>query len=1171
MSAERLIDELSERGLLSDRVMARLREKIASSERPLSAKAVAKFLVEKNHLTQRQATEALGSLLHGGEDVGRSDSVDPADDGSLALVDDDDREEDDAESSSIFAPFLTGKKRQEVDPGAVTEVGLNAARNTAQPANQRQKASADVDTNRGRFEQESVPQALRRGEPERPIENPTVSSATPLPLEKRSSAARSARKARDGRRSHRSKESAKDKNEWDSPLILLGGGALVLLVLCGATVAWLLNWESGDEKLRTAQDAVASGSYTQAISQYQEFLERFPRHRERSVARVQLAMARLRKATESSNYAAALDIAHEELDAIENEEKFALAHPELAALLPRIAAGLANEAEAAANLNDAAKLADQSNDALALVSNTKNIPKSLRDEGELEVVRETLARVRRKQESLQDLKSALDAMQQAITASDTQAAYARHAALVKQHPELAADATLLDMLQQTSAAEQAAIRFVREEHAAETGERPTPWVAALAVAHRRGNAAATATGGNGTACVRIDGALYGLDAATGRLLWRRPIGFSNGAWPTRIAADILIADGTHHELQRLEGATGRLLWRQAIGEKFAPPLVVDGQAFVAGESGRLYIVDLNSGVRTGFVEFAQPLRTSPTVDRQKQFLFIAADRYSLYTISLADFSCLGVHFLGHAGGSIGVPPAVVLDKLVVLENDGVATSRLQLLSFDTKGAIARQLAERRLTGLPVSAPLVAGRRVIVATDRGQIEVYDVGLNDSEEPLAVVATRDATGKEPVARHVATVDRNVWVGDTQLMKLSILPTGNRLRVDSIDNDFSGATFDHPFELLGNTLIHVHRPRKRSGAVVAATQTSDGRVLWQTDLAIPPVGTPIVDEVARSLTVASAEGYVFRFDEEAIRKRVQDQPLVTQTMPAELPPLTAAIDLGQGRAAFCAPESDRMLLFNPALGNRAAQWIKLASPLACNVTALSSEIVAPLVVGQVFLLSAADGSTVGMPFQPRLAPRTTLPYQPAGVVDAESRRFVITDGSENIYLLAATDAPQPHLAAITEAKVGPYPITSPLVVLGDMVVAVGDDSHLVRYRLPSLESVGETKLPAPVVWGPFAMTDSVLLATADNHLMLVSKEGEEKWRAPMEHGPLTGAPLATADGVLLAYRNGIVERRSAADGKVQATKDVEHPLSAGPIRFSQRLVLTAHDGTLLVVDQP
>ena len=86
-----------------------------------------------------------------------------------------------------------------------------------------------------------------------------------------------------------------------------------------------------------------------------------------------------------------------------------------------------------------------------------------------------------------------------------------------------------------------------------------------------------------------------------------------------------------------------------------------------------------------------------------------------------------------------------------------------------------------------------------------------------------------------------------------------------------------------------------------------------------------------------------------------------------------------------------------------------------------------------------------------------------------------------------------------------------------------------------------------------------------------MAVSATGETAWKVPIEHGDLAGAPLALADSLLVAYKKGILERRSLSDGKPLAARNVEHPLAAGPVSFLQRLVLAANDGTLLVVEQP
>ena len=360
---------------------------------------------------------------------------------------------------------------------------------------------------------------------------------------------------------------------------------------------------------------------------------------------------------------------------------------------------------------------------------------------------------------------------------------------------------------------------------------------------------------------------------------------------------MIVADTVRHELLRLDAATGKLVWRQTFKEAFAEPLFAGDRAFVAADSGRVYVVDLKSGARTGYLQFPQPLRVAPTIDRLKTHLYLAGDRASLYTISLADMKCVGAYFLGHAPGTIQVSPVVVMDKLAVVENNGVETSRLHLLAVDEKSVIAKEQTDRRLNGLVTSPPLAAGRSLIVVTDRGQIEVYEIAAGNEGDALTLVATRDANSSQPITRHVAVIGRNIWLADTQLTKYNIVPTGNRLPVEEIENNYAGATFDHPLEAFGETLIEVHRPKGRAGAVVAAIDTKQGRMIWETDLAMPPAGAPVVDDAAKSLTVANAAGYAFRFDEAAIRSRVQDQPLAAPLAPPQPPPLSASADLGEG----------------------------------------------------------------------------------------------------------------------------------------------------------------------------------------------------------------------------------------------------------------------------------
>ena len=478
--------------------------------------------------------------------------------------------------------------------------------------------------------------------------------------------------------------------------------------------------------------------------------------------------------------------------------------------------------------------------------------------------------------------------------------------------------------------------------------------------------------------------------------------------PVLVGDHLLAFDAKHQELLCLQALTGKLVWRQQLGEPTAAPLVVDQRIFVAAESGRLYVVDLRTGTRTGYLQFAQPLRVTPAVDRTAQHLYLTGDHSSIYSISLADMTCAGVYYLGHSSGSIRVPPAQLLDRLAVLENDGVATCQLLILTLDKAGAVAKIETTRRLQGLAASPPLVTGRRLIVVTDRGELDAFDVAAADGNQALIQVATREPTSRDPLVRHALLTQGAVWIGDNQLTKFAVLPTGNRMPVETIDDSFVRSTFDHPLALFGSVLIHVRRVDGRAGVVVTAIDADSGRTFWKNELAVPPAATPIVDKDDHTLAVADVNGLVYRFDDAALRTRVQDEPLSAGPVFGNSAKLTVGVDLGGGRGAFAAPGDGRqLLLYDPAAVRNPVRRMNLPGTVACAMSAFGTGVLVPLEIGQVFYLSPATGQPLAAPFQPRLEPATKVLYQPAGAV-GDSGQFVISDGHEKIYLVQLAAEP-------------------------------------------------------------------------------------------------------------------------------------------------------------------
>ncbi len=1114
MNTEEFVDLLEQRQLVSASIVRQVREKIAKGDRRLTARSLLKYLVKKELLTRPQAKQLLQTTL----------TVSPS-----------------AESSILGMIPLPEPPAEEVIP-TLAPVDPASESMITKRAREEAKREDELASISG-FVSETLPDADAE---------PTEAMGTAK-----------------GRRPKKKDEKRGKKNEFDTPLLLLGGAGLIVLLLAGGIIGYLLNREDADAILAEASEFYDGGSYTQAVNRYDRFVTNFPGHPEFSAAKVRLGLAKIWKATSStSQFSGALDVTKQVLDSIEDEKEFETAKRDLASRLPVIAQGLAAQAEKATDAEEITRFVAESKEALALCNNTKFIPSTFRDDVVLNEILETLDRVERAQEQKVRLAQALADIQEAIDAQDTAKAYAVHKQLIRDNPGLLNNESLSEKVREISAAEQGVVRFVAEARAAQKSPHPSPVVAELALAGRRGPAADA----EGLVPVRIDGAVYALNAADGKLLWRAFVGLGANLPPVRLPdGDLLVVDALHHELLRLQAETGKLVWRQAFEGPILPPVLADGRLLVTERAGKLHVLEAASGESLGYVQFDQPLPVPPAVAPRGHRIYVVGDHSSLYTLSSDDYSCLGVFFLGHASGSVTVPPVAVLNKVVVAENSGLETSYLLALSRTDDERIASLDASRRLEGLVSTPLLVAGRRLIALTTRGQVTVYEIGSGGGEQSLDQIATREAESGPPVARFGLLYEGHVWSAGTQLNKLAILPTGNRLPVRDIDSDYGGDTFDYPLQLTGDVVVHVRRPRGQAGAIVAAMSTSSGKAYWETELAVPLAGAPVVDAIGKRVAAVTASGAAYVFDRQAMGERVQDEAQRLRRGP-KLPPLAESADLEQGRMALSSAGAEFVLHFRPDAPRGPLTAIRLPSPLSCPPVAWGEAFVAPTQVGQVYLYDGETAEQIGSPFQPALAADGQYNWLPPAVYGSgEDSRLVLSDGLAKMFLLRRVDQPQPNLQAEAEAKLGNSPLCTRLAIVGDTVLAGAKNGELVRFALPGLERQSAVELPAPIVWGPFSVGERLLLTTASDELVCVDGQGQIAWRKPLTHGQPSGKPLADGDAALVLWQQGGLSRIALQDGSESAHVQFEQPTVAGPLAFGGRLILAASDGTLLVVNRP
>jgi outer membrane protein assembly factor BamB len=685
----------------------------------------------------------------------------------------------------------------------------------------------------------------------------------------------------------------------------------------------------------------------------------------------------------------------------------------------------------------------------------------------------------------------------------------------------------------------------------------------------------------------VDGAVYGLDAATGKVLWRRFVGFDANPQAASLpilplssepGGDALVVDTARNELLRIDGPSGRIRWRYAVGEPFdARPVVADEKILLATPSGKLITIAAATGQSPGYVQFPQPLGIAPAVDARRPLIYQVAAQANLFILALADGACRHVDYLGHERGSLATAPLLVDDFLLLAVNDGVRDAQLRVFLIQPKDPAKPEpwlklVQQIPLGGQVATPPLADGRRVLVATSSGIVRIFEVGGAEAKTPLRQIAESAVEGADNLIRFPLLQGGQLWIADNRLTKYDVQAARGRLEPKWIEDEQSA--FLQPPLAVGQAVVAVRRKLGAPGAVVSARAMPESELFWATHLGTPPAGEPLVLDDGKTIAV-TAGGAVFKIDAAENASAILTDPLVAPDTFRLPPPVKHVVRLSGGLLAISSGKGSQQIgVFDPNSPAPLVTWLKLPDKLACAPVAMGRGLLVATTAGQVCLWDSKPDPQTGEPVP------LAEPFQPALEVDAQiewitpavvnDKEAVIADGKTKVYHLGIQDKPKPHLAVLAEATVT-KPIVSPLAVLGETVYAADAGKLLVAFGLAKLNREKELPLGGQFAWGPAPLGDAVLLATDDNQLLAMDAKGNRLWQTPLTHGPLAGAPLRLGGHYLLAARDGTICRVDAATGKELATLDVGCPLATGPVARGGRLLVGGCDGALYEVRQP
>jgi len=966
-------------------------------------------------------------------------------------------------------------------------------------------------------------------------------------------------------------------NPWESPLILVGGFALIVLTILSVVMIYSLTRGTAAEYFQQAENDYRNGAYANAIAKYDKFLRFFPNDPNVSLARVRRHMAQLRMEAEGArDPEQGLRAAQSILPEIEKEEAFHEARAELATLLTDIARAFAEKAKSAASPQQAVALLKKVDEAMTLVNNPVYIPTTLRktQANVLERIEETVVQVRRDIERQERLAQALQDMDAAISAGQPRQAFRVRDALVADYPGLARHEAILQRIAAITEKERDLIRVTANQLAPQPGN--TEGGATRVLFYSR-SGSDSMSGSPQPLAIPIHGNVYGLDARNGRLLWRRFVGWDCTFTPVAIDSqpvqDWLLLDTEQWRLMRIQGDSGAIRWQVMFKEPVHHPVRWRDRVLVTTQSGKAYNLSLEDGQGSRVCNLEQTVDLGPAADDRFAVLYQVGEYDNLYVLSAETLECREVFYLGHRRGEIAVPPTVAVGMLFVVFNSGPSFSMVHVLALGPDGLGLKPVQDPiRLDGQVLVPPLVLGRRVVFVSNTGATVALEVNPQDSPPVTREIAPLPPTRSESMITYAVGEPGTVWFADQRLVAYDIQASQAQFARRWVS--FEGHSFVSPLYRIQDALICVRKPPKSAGYRVAAVDAATGKnVSWQTDLGFPLLAVTAVQNGSQ-LIACSSSGAVFRFTPAQNTTEVE----ATSDLRIGDAVFDSALPLGGDRWLLFS-RSGRFLIFDPARQEspHLVQLTMRDGDCQTDPIVMADHLIVPLRTGEIAAFGIVSGTATLLPFQPPIKPGTAVTWLPPIRLPEAADEFVIADDQQRLFRVGVVESGGRRLASLEQTTTEEQ-LVGRLAVVGNVVLGVSaraDTDVLWAFSLPRFKAGTPQPLAGRVVWGPYTVGELALLAVVNQAgqqtLLAVDAQQQTRWSRPLESGRPVGVSVIEQGDLLLATQAGALLHIRASDGQVLATVPLAEPAAGAPLKLGSTVWVPAPDGALLRVELP
>ena len=1162
MNATEFLDHIASKDLLDTELLEKLRRQALEGEKKWSPEQIVKFLVDQGYLTRFQAKTVLTEVLEERqpveESLGFADSVE-----GLSIA------EDNADDSAEVIDLEDANIENEpATPDAPADVAAESLATDVVDLSSFSSLNAPA----GPLDPSALaPPGPAQGLTQHPAQEPESGGDDMLD------------------QTHAPEsllDPEFDNTVWDSRLVI--GSALIFGFLSIAAVVLyiVLANKSAQKQWENALAKYEGGSYQQALSSMESFAETFPTDDNADSAKAYVAMCKIH--VQLTNIRK--DSAGKVRDAILNGKEVpgfsAIARDELKVLLPRLAENYVEQAVRMPGVDDKQEFWDLTNDTLEIIDmpgalgtakNEQAIKNRLAD------INERMSTVKRYIDRNGRLETVLKSIENLVEKGDTRSAFIERHDLLQTYPELESDERMQQSVLKISKAEQGLVRVSTGTRKSNNDAIEIPPEHKVIVATRNGQRISGVQGYS--VAVLAGGSVYGIELGSGRVNWRRHVGLQTALTPIRVSdegnADTILVDESRYELVRVDTLTGEQKWRLPIGSPMTQPKIYNGQLYcnihqstepADGEDGSggnseltgvLLVVNVDSGHVERNIRYPMGTHVGPGFDDENGIIYQIGDHSNLYAIAADSGECVGVYYQGHGQDSIVVPAVFAVGYIILVEN-GVTRAEVSIVKHDGKGTFSQGQEKMPLSGLVTMNPRVFGRRLLVATNLGEIHVYDVdpNLSNPRGPVAIMASIPGAYTDPIREYSLAGEGVLYMAGRRLVKYQVQAQLGELKEEWIDEN--GDVYVAPIQRFGNIVVHV-RQRQGTNAITVAGQTVDARnPSWQTDIgsASNVMLLPDGDQLA---AVTSRAG-VFAVEQGETPKEIF----------SETPAIQGS--LGYSHAIRVIGEivlqsltgSHRLLVLDSLAAGSTSRAVELqdltAAPHGAGVT-FQDQILMSLADGKLAMFQIPSGNQGVVAYQPTLRAGEQINWSEPSLPADDSDSFVILRDRRTLLRIQIQGKPIPHLSAQATLEFE-EPVYQTIASAAGSVYVIRrtpQNDIVVGLDYETLAEQSRQPVHGRVVWGPFRVGENVLVYTSASRLYCFGTSQELSWISDSEQIKPIGKGFSVDGHYLLVGANGTIWKVRAEDGATQSAVPLGQKITGMPVLFQGKIWVPTSKGGL------